>query len=122
MRMLPAALEPDRSLVSNEPGEIALFGPKLFERHNVVLNIFLDRGATGGLIADVVERFGIFDAVFLAQRSASGENELFDVIAIGSNIIVAQERQLLAAAGQIGPELRAVCSGRPFRAVGAVRI
>ena len=44
--------------------------------------------------------FGIFDAVLLAECATAAENELFDVISIGLYIIIAQQRKLLAAAGE----------------------
>ena len=93
-----------------------LIGTALFSMYSSTAD------AARGAAADVVEGFGVFDAVFLAQLAAAGEDELLDVVAVGGHVVVAEERQLLAAAGQLGPQLRAVRAGRAFRAVGAIGV
>src|SRR5581483_5070598 len=70
--------------------------------HRVLLDVFRPR--RGAAAADVVERLGILDAVALAQHPAAGEDELADVIAIRRHVVVAEEREALAALGQLGPQ------------------
>src|SRR5262245_39846527 len=69
-----------------------------------------------------MECLSILDAVFLAQSTAAGEDEFPDVIAVGSHVVVPQERELLAAFGELGPEPRAEIARWPLRPVGAIGV
>ena len=79
----------------------------------MVPDVFVDCRAARP-IADVVERLRILEAVSLAQGATPGEEKLADVIAVGRDVVVAEEREPLAAPGQLVPEPRAVISRRPF--------
>ena len=46
--------------------------------------------------ADMVERLGILDAMFPAQGTAALEDKLFDVVAVGGGIVVAEEGEALS--------------------------
>src|SRR5262245_37370843 len=72
--------------------------------------------------ADVVESLGVSNAKSLAQRSAASEDELADVAAICRDVIVAKERQFLAALGEFGSQSRAVIPRWAFRPVRPVGI
>jgi hypothetical protein len=50
----------------------------------------------------MVERPGILDAVLLTQGTTAGEDEFSDVVAVGRDVVVAEEREFLAALGQFG--------------------
>ena len=53
---------------------------------DVVVDTFVAAGAG----ADVVEGFGVLDAVLFTERAAAGEDEFLDVVAFGGGIVVAQ--------------------------------
>ncbi len=62
--------------------------PGLLERDGIFLDVFFDGGAARAA-ADMVERLGILDAMFLPQGAMTGQDELLDVIAVGGNVVVA---------------------------------
>src|SRR5262249_2460032 len=64
---------------------------KVPDRNGIPLDVFLHGGAAR-TSADVVERLGVLEAVLPAQRTAAGEEELFDVVAVGGGVVVAEER------------------------------
>src|SRR5438552_723351 len=55
---------------------------------------------------DIMERLGVFHAVLPAQFPAPRQPELLDVIAIGSDVVIAQQREALVALRQLGPQSR----------------
>src|SRR5262249_11549771 len=83
-----------------------VFSTGLFDRHCIFLDV-LFRGRRVGGAADVVECFGVLNAERLAQSAAAREDELADVVAVGRDVVVAEERQLLTALGEFGSEPRA---------------
>src|SRR5262249_39408468 len=99
----------------------ALFRSGLLDWNGVLLDVFF-RGRAARAAPDVVERLRVLDAVVLAQGTAAGEDELPDVVAVGRALVVARERDFLAAPGQLGPEPRAVIPCRPLGPVRAVGV
>src|SRR5690349_12056683 len=55
---------------------------------------------------DVVEGLGILDAVLPAQGAGVVQAELLDEVPIGSEVVVAEHRQLLVALRQLGAQPR----------------
>src|SRR5262249_41254820 len=74
---------------------------RLLDGDGILLDVFFHGGAARAAL-NVVERLGVLDAVAPAQGPAAGEEELPDVVAVGRGLVVAQERQFLAALGQFG--------------------
>src|SRR5262249_7781843 len=95
---------------------------QLLVRHRVVLDVFFERRAPGFKAADVMERFRVFDAELMAKRAPAAENELFDVVSVGLYIIIAEQRKLLAAAGEVGTQTGAVITGGPLCPIGPVGV
>ena len=74
----------------------------LFQRNCVLADVNVDRGRRSR--PDVVERFGVFDAVFPPEFPIASQEELFDEIAVGRRIVVSQKRQALVLRSQLGAE------------------
>ena len=83
--------------------------------------VFVDAGAAGAG-ADVMEGFGVFDAVFFTEGAAAGDDEFADVVAFGGDVVVAEEGEALVAFGEVVAEAGAEVAGGAFGAVGAVGV
>jgi len=65
-------------LLANEGGSRATAGALLPQRHGMLPDVVF--GPQGLFRADIVERFGVFDAVFPSQFPVVLQNELFDIV------------------------------------------
>src|SRR2546422_8536542 len=62
----------------------------------------------------------IIESVLASDLAISLEDKFPDVLAVGRQVVVSQERQTKLPCGEFGPELRAVMAGRTLCLVGAV--
>ncbi len=53
---------------------------------------------------EVVERFGVLNAILPAQFAVARHNELLNVVSIGGDVIVTQQRQSLIMFCQFRPQ------------------
>jgi len=56
----------------------------------VALDVFFNAAAATGARTDVVEGFGVFDAMFSAESAAAGNDEFADVTALGGDVVIAE--------------------------------
>src|SRR5438552_224225 len=91
------------------------------ERNGIFADVFFN-GFGARPAADVVERLRILDAVFLAQGTAAVEDEFSDVVAVGGDVVVAQEREPLAGPSQLSPEPGPMIPCRPLGPVRAIGV
>src|SRR5262249_2530602 len=68
------------------------------------------------------ECFGVRNAERLAQSAAAREDELADVVAVGRDVVVAEERQLLTALREFGSAPRASKVHHAFAADAGARL
>src|SRR5438445_12373128 len=71
---------------------------------------------------DIMERLGVFHTVLPAQFPSPRQPELLDVIAIGSDVVIAQQRQALVALRQLSPQSRSQVPCRAFRRIRTVGV
>ena len=78
----------------------------LLRGHGVLFDVLLDPRVqirAGSARRDVVERFGVLDAVLPAQFAVASQQEFLNVIAVGGGVVVAQQGQATDGASPIPP-------------------
>src|SRR5207237_7984706 len=93
-RVVPGLTPPGLTIPPNsgpKPSWYTLSCRPLLQGHGVLAQVILD--LPRGPRPDIVERLGIFHAVFPPQLPVARQDELLDVIPIGRRVVVSQERQ-----------------------------
>ena len=69
-----------------------------------------------------MKRLCILEAVFLTQLPISGQDELSNIVAIRTAVVVAQQRQLLTLPREFRPQLRPMMPARTLRDIAYIGI
>jgi len=80
-------------------------GAALADRNGVLLDVVV--AVVSGAGADVVEGFGIFEPVLLAEFAAAAHDEFADVVAVGGDVVAVEKWEALALFGEVGFEAAA---------------